>query len=453
MLRTKSRIGFGLAAVTVAGLALTGCGGAGSIAGGGGDSDQEINVLAINASQMQNLQKLTDKYFTPESGIKVNFTLLPENDMRARVNQEFSSQAGQYDVASISAYEVPNYSRNGWLAPLDDYIAGDDDYDQDDIFSSITSAVTAEDGKVYASPFFGEGSITMYRKDLFEAAGLTMPANPTWDEIAELAAQLDGTDGVSGICLRGLAGWGQNLAVLNTIVNTYGGTWFDEDWNARLTDPEFKEATQFYVDLLQQHGEPGAAQYGVLECLNDFLQGNSAIFYDASSIAPNLEAADSPIKDKVGYVAAPHNLTDNAGWLWTWAWAVQAQSDKKDAAWEFVSWASSKEYEELVGNELGWELVPAGKRQSTYDNAEYTDAASAFWEAEYNAVQDAPDPANPGLQPRPYIGVQYVGIPEFVDLGTQVAEQIASAVSGQITVDEALQRSQELAQAVGDTYK
>jgi sorbitol/mannitol transport system substrate-binding protein len=441
-------------------LTLSACGGAGSVApagsasGSGSAAQQEsINVIAINASQMQNLQKLTDANFTAKTGIKVNYTLLPENDMRAKMNQELTSQAGQYDVASLSAYEVPNYSKNGWLAPLSDYANADTAFDQGDIFPTLTSSLTGADGKLYAEPFFGEGSITMYRKDLFEKAGLTMPDNPTWQQIADLAAKVDGTDGAKGICLRGLAGWGQNLAVLSSMVNTFGGTWYDKDWNAQLTAPEFKEATQFYVDLIQKHGEKGAAQFGVLECINDFLAGKSAIFYDASSIAPNLEAADSKIKGKVGYVSAPHYKTDKGGWLWTWAWGVQAASKHKDAAWKFISWASSKDYETQVGEALGYELVPGGKRASTYKNPKYTDAAKAFAQAEYNSVMNAPDPKNPGLQPRPYIGVQFVGIPEFQDLGTQVAEKISAAVAGQISVDDALKQSQELAQAVGDTKK
>lgn len=434
-----------IACLAATSLALTACGGAGSI--GGGDQNS-INVLAINPAQMEDLQQLTDQ-FTEDTGIKVNYTLLPENDMRAKLNQEFSSQAGQYDVASVSAFEVPNYSKNGWLAPLNEYINATPDFDQNDIFPKLTDAVTGADGKVYAEPFLGEGSFTMYRKDLFQKAGLTMPENPTWDQIADLAAKVDGTDGAKGICLRGLAGWGQNLAVLNTIVNTFGGQWYDMDWNATLNAAPFKEATQFYVDLVQQHGEVGAAQAGVLECLNDFQQGKSAIFYDATSVASSLEAADSPIKGKIGYAAAPHKLTDNAGWLWTWAWGIQSASTKKDAAWKFIAWASSKEYEELVGSTLGWEKIPAGKRASTYKIPEYLEAAGAFAPAELKAIENAADPNNPGVAPRPYKGVQFVGIPEFPDLGQQVAEQISSALAGSIAVPDALDNAQRAAEAIG----
>ena len=120
----------------------------------------------------------------------------------------------------------------------------------------------------------------MYRKDVFDAKGLTMPAHPTWTEVAELAARADGAEpGMKGICLRGLPGWGELIAPLTTVVNTMGGTWFTEDWKPRLTSPEFKKATEFYVDLVRKHGERGASQSGYAECLNNMTQGKTAMWY------------------------------------------------------------------------------------------------------------------------------------------------------------------------------
>lgn len=98
-------------------LSASACSGAG---GGTAAGDQNsINVLMVNNPQMEDLQRLTADNFTKDTGIKVNYTVLPENDVRAKISQEFSSQAGQYDVASLSNYEIPFYSANNWLAPLD----------------------------------------------------------------------------------------------------------------------------------------------------------------------------------------------------------------------------------------------------------------------------------------------------------------------------------------------
>ncbi|EFL35568.1 substrate binding protein [Streptomyces viridochromogenes DSM 40736] len=438
-----------VAATVAVGLVLAGCGGSDSPRG----DQADLSVLAMDAPQMQTLKKLTKEHFTDETGIKVDYTLLPENEARERMNREFATQAGTYDVASVSAYEVPIYSDNGWLAPLDPYVKGDESFDQRDVFPNLVSSLTGDDGKTYAEPFYGEGSFLMYRKDLFRRAGLTMPPNPTWEQVADLAARVDGADGASGICLRGLPGWGQNLAPINTVVNTFGGAWYDMNWNARLTSPEFKKAVGFYVDLLRSHGQPGADRMGVLEILDSFVEGKCAMMYDATSLASSIEADGSTVKGKVGYVPAPHERTERAGWLWTWAWGIQQASANKDAAWKFISWASSKEYQEQVGQELGWTSAPAGNRKSLYANPEYQQAAGAWYRQEYTAATDSADPRNPGVTRRPYTGIGFLGIPEFAVLGTAVSEQISAAIAGQQSVDKALDKAQDLAQAAAAKYR
>ncbi|MFD7510875.1 ABC transporter substrate-binding protein [Streptomyces sp. NPDC059853] len=439
------------AAVTAAGALLAACSGAGGGSGSsGGDS---INVLMVNNPQMTQLQRLTADHFTKDTGIKVNFTVLPENEVRDKISQDFANQAGQYDVATISNYETSIYARNGWLHELDPYLRDDADYDVQDILTPIQLSLTGEDGKLYAQPFYGESSFLMYRTDVFEEHGLTMPEQPTWTEVAELAAQVDAAeDGMKGICLRGLPGWGEVIAPLTSVVNTFGGTWFTEDWEAQLDSPEFTEATQFYVDLVREHGQSGAAQSGYAECLNNMVQGNTAMWYDATAGAGSLEADDSPVAGNIGYVPAPVEQTDSSGWLYTWAWGIQAASTKADTAWEFISWASSKEYEELVGETLGWSNVPAGKRTSTYENPDYQEEAAAFYQVTHDAIAAA-DPVNPGVQPRPVPGIQFVTIPEFADLGTKVSQEISSAIAGRQTVEEALAKSQSLADAVAEEYR
>jgi sorbitol/mannitol transport system substrate-binding protein len=406
----------------------------------------------VNNPQMVDLQQLTAEHFTAETGISVNFTVLPENDVRDKISQEFSSQAGQYDVATVSNFEIPIYAKSKWIAPLDDYVAADAAFNQDDILPPMAESLSA-DGKLYGQPFYGESSFLMYRKDVLEAAGIEMPARPTWPEVAEIAASVDGAEpGMAGICLRGQPGWGQIFAPLTTVVNTFGGTWFTEDWQAEVDSKEFREAVQFYVDLVREHGETGAPQAGFTECLNNLVQGNAAMWYDATSAAGSLEAEDSPVRGKIGYVAAPVVETDSSGWLYAWSWGIQQASTKKDNAWRFISWASSRQYEELVGSELGWSRVPAGKRASTYENPEYIKEASAFARPTLEAILSA-DPNDPGVQPRPAPGIQFVDIPEFPDLGTQVSQEVSSAIAGKTTVDAALERGQQLAEDVAEKYR
>ncbi|GAA3782941.1 ABC transporter substrate-binding protein [Streptomyces phyllanthi] len=430
---------------------LAACAGAG---GSGGSSDGDsINVLMVNNPPMVELQKLTAANFTKDTGIKVNFTVLPENDVRDKISQDFANQAGQYDVATLSNYEIPIYARNGWLHSLDSYVRKDTAFDQDDVLTPMTQALTAEDGKLYGEPFYGESSFLMYRKDVFEKAGLTMPDKPTWQQVADLAAKVDKAEsGMKGVCLRGLPGWGEVMAPLTTVVNTFGGTWFDKDWNAQLDSKEFKEATRFYVDLVRKHGEAGAAQSGYAECLNNMTQGKTAMWYDATAGAGSLEASGSPVKGKIGYVPAPVERTESSGWLYTWAWGIQKASKNAENAWKFISWASGKDYEKLVGEKIGWANVPAGKRTSTYDIPEYRKDAAAFADVTRDAIASA-KPEDPGVQARPAPGIQFVGIPEFTDLGTKVSQEISAAIAGRQSVDSALSKSQKLAEAVGKKYQ
>ncbi|GGY37002.1 ABC transporter substrate-binding protein [Streptomyces djakartensis] len=422
-------------------------------AGGAGSGGDAINVLMVNNPQMVELQKLTRAHFTEETGIKVNFTVLPENDVRDKISQDFANQAGQYDVATLSNYEIPIYARNGWLHEMNGYLARDPAYDEQDVLKPMRQSLTGDDGKLYGQPFYGESSFLMYRKDVFEKKGLTMPARPTWQQVADLAAKTDGAEpGMKGICLRGLPGWGEVMAPLTTVVNTFGGTWFDKDWKARLDSPAFEKATKFYVDLVRRHGESGAAQSGFAECLNNMTQGKVAMWYDATSAAGSLEAANSPVKGKVGYAPAPVEKTESSGWLYTWAWGIQKASRNADNAWKFVSWASGKGYEELVGDTAGWSDVPAGKRASTYANPAYRAEAAAFQEMTRKAIEGA-RPDDPGVQPRPAPGIQFVGIPEFTDLGTKVSQEISAAIAGRQSVESALKKSQALAEKISEEYE
>jgi sorbitol/mannitol transport system substrate-binding protein len=450
-MRSRKAAAAAVAAI-VALMTLAGCGAGGG--GGGGEGSKTVRVLMVNNPQMVDLQKLTKDNFTAKSGIDVQFKVLPENDVRDTIAQDVANAAGQYDVISISNFEVPFYSANGWLTPLDDYVAKDAGFDQADILDGMQKSLRGEDGKLYAQPFYGESSFLMYRKDVFKKNGLTMPERPTWQQVADLAAKLDGAEkGMSGICLRGLPGWGEVFAPLTTVVNTMGGTWFTKDWQAQVDAPEFKKATNFYVDLVRKHGEPGAAQAGFTECLNSFSQGKAAMWYDATSAAGTIEnPSQSKVAGKVGYAYAPVEKTKTSGWLYTWAWGIEKTSKNPDAAWKFVSWASSKDYERLVGEKLGWAKVPDGKRESLYENPQYQKAAAAFYKVTEGSIASA-DPENPGLQPRPAPGIQFVGIPEFTKLGTDVSQLVSSAIAGKGSVDDALSEGQQQAEKVGETYK
>ena len=454
--RPRKTITLAVVIPTLFGLTLSSCagaGGGGTSAGGNASGGQSINVLMVGNPQMADIQTLTKASFTKDTGITVNYTVLPENELRDKVTQDIATQAGQYDVATVGAYEVPIWVKNGWLHEVGSYAKKDAAFDMSDILKPMVQSLSGTDGNLYAIPFYGESSMLMYRKDVMAAKGITVPERPTWQQVADIAAKVDGAQpGMKGICLRGLPGWGEMFAPLTTVVNTFGGTWFTKDWKAQVSSPEFTQAVKFYVDLIKAHGEAGSSQAGFSECLNALSQGKVAMWYDATSAAGSLEDPSiSKAAGKIGYAYAPVVKTKTSGWLWTWAWAMPKTTKKADLAAKFMLWASGKGYEKLVGEKLGWSRVPAGKRASTYQIPQYKKASAAFGAITLNSIEEA-QPTNPGVQPRPTVGVQFVDIPEFADLGTKVSQSISAVLAGNGTVDQALADGQKLAVQVATKY-
>ncbi|WP_020668230.1 extracellular solute-binding protein [Amycolatopsis nigrescens] len=436
-----------LAAVAL--LALTGCAGAGALGAGG----QTLVVAIVSNPQMNDAVDLSGQFEAEHPGVRLKFVSLPENQARAKITASTATEGGEFDVVMISNYEAPQWAQNGWLENLQPFLDADPDYDQADFIPSIRDSLS-HNGSMYAVPFYGESSFLTYRKDLFERAGLTMPANPTWQQVAEFAAKLDDkAGGVAGICLRGKPGWGESLAPFTTVANTFGARWFDQDWNAQLTSPEFRAAADFYVNLLREHGEVGASSAGFSECGNRYAQGQAAMWYDATVMAGTNESPeDSKVVGKSGYVPAPVNKTESSGWLYTWSLAMPKVTEHKAEAWDFMRWMTDKQFVQKVGTQLGWNRVPPGCRQSTYQLPEYREAAKAYAQPTLDAISRA-DQRRTMTEPVPYPGIQFVGIPEFQDLGTRVSQQLSAAVAGQITVDEALRQSQEYAETVGESYR
>ncbi|GAA3565703.1 sugar ABC transporter substrate-binding protein [Amycolatopsis ultiminotia] len=416
-------------------------------------SETTINVLMVDNPQMVELQQLTATDFTPRTGIKVHFTVLPENRLRDEVHQEFTTQAGKYDVASISNFEVPIFAGKQLLKPLTPYSSDDEQFDEKDILAPIADSLRGADGQLYAAPFYGESSMLMYRTDVLGKLGIRLPATPTWQQVADAAKAVEQSgSGMHGICLRGMPGWGEMIAPLTTVVNTFGGTWFGGDWQVGTDSPEFEQAVGFYLDLLRRSGEDDPVHTGYQECLADMLQGKVAMWYDSTAGAAQLEAADSAVRSQIGYLSAPVVKTAASGWLYTWAWGLEQRSENPDEAWQFMSWASSKDYERLAGQVVGWAKTPAGKRYSTYNDPEYLAEAGAFAMPTYLSITSV-DPRKAGVQPRPTTGIQFVAVPEFQDLGTRASETLASVMTDDRSLRDAFADIRAMADEVSARYR
>ncbi len=401
----------------------------------------ELVIATVNNSHMIEMQKLSAQFEQENADITLKWVTMEEGVLRQRVTTDIATKGGQFDVMTIGMYEAPIWGAKGWLNEL----TFDADYDVEDIIPAIRDGLS-DNGKLYAAPFYGESSILMYRKDLADAAGVSFDYRPTWQSVAKAAAAMhDPLNGVYGICLRGKPGWGDNMAFLSTLVNTFGGQWFDMNWKPQLTSPAWQQAVSFYVDIMTKYGPPGSTANSFNELLALTSEGKCAMWIDASIAASFVSNPDqSKVADKMAFVQSPTAKTPKgANWLWSWALAIPNSSKNAEAAKKFISWATSKQYIQHVGNTLGWGHVPTGTRQSTYAIDAFI-SQSKYAQAELDAINSA-NPSDSTLNPSPYKGVQFAAIPEFQAIGIAVGQLMAEALAGDKTVEEALAQAQRQA--------
>ncbi len=412
----------------------------------------ELTIATVNNPDMVVMEGFSDVFEEAHPGISLNWVILPENELRATVTTDIATGSSTFDIITIGMFEVPLWAANGWLNSIDALAMEHPDsvqmdYDFDDLLPGVVKGLSY-DGELYSLPFYGESSMLMYNTAKFEAAGLEMPEQPTWDEVREFACALhDPDNGNYGIALRGLPGWGEVMAPLTTVVNTYGGDWFNMDWEPQLDSPEWNEAVSFYVNLINDCGQPGATGTGFTEALTLMAQGQAAMWVDATVAAGFLaNPAQSQIVDSLGFAPAPVGPVPKGNhWLWAWSLAIPKTTDKAAAALDFITWATSKDYIQLVGETNGWATIPPGTRTSTYENMAYLDAAP-FAPVVLGLMQAA-DPTDAQRDQTPYVGVQFVAIPEFQGIGTDVSQLIAEALAGDISVEEALSQANALTRA------
>jgi sorbitol/mannitol transport system substrate-binding protein len=439
-----------VAAVVTAAAACSSGGGSsnGGNAGGNNSSTGTVTVAVVsNPLITGQMIPLTQSVFEKQNpGITVKFATYTEGDLRAAIEKDVSTHSNSFNVVMIGPYEAPLFAKNQWLVDLSkQYIGSDASYDAADLLPPVAKSLSYN-GDLYAAPFYGESSMLYYNKALLKTAGVTLPEHPTWTQVQAAAAKLNQPGKVAGICLRGLAGWGDNMASVDTVINTFGGEWYDKNWKAQLTSPAVTQAVNFYVNLVKQYGEPGASNDSFNQLLTLYGQGKCAMWYDATVAATSIASEFPSVYAQTGYSFAPTEKTSSSGWLWSWALGIPQGVSDQGAAWKFISWATSKQYDTLVAQKYGWSAVPPGTRTSLYSNASYQKAASAFANITLQSINGT-DPTHPTVNPVPYVGIQYVDIPQFETLGLTVGQQIAGAIAGTESVPQALQAAESAASA------
>ncbi len=416
-------------------LATTAAAGALAVGAGGAMADTTLTIATVNNVQMIEMQKLSPTFERQHPDIHLRWVVLEENTLRQRVTTDIATHGGQFDILTIGNYEVPLWAKRNWLQAFDNLPAS---YAVDDIIPPVRAGISYKD-HIYGLPFYAESAMTFYRKDLFQKAGLTMPAEPTYDQIRQFADKLtDKNNQVYGMCLRGKPGWGENMAYFSTLVTAMGGQWFDMSWKATLNTPAWHQALTYYDGILKADGPPGASSNGFNENLALFSSGHCAMWIDATSAAGTLyDKKQSQVADNVGFAAIPSgSFKGGPTWLWSWNLAIPASSQHVDAAKTFITWATSKEYIDLVAKTDGWVNIPPGTRLSAADTPEYKQVAP-FSEFVVQAIQHS-NPNGQTQNPRPYVGAQFVDIPEFQAIGTSVGQTVAATLTGSTSVDQAL---------------
>ncbi|MBB4112784.1 sorbitol/mannitol transport system substrate-binding protein [Rhizobium sp. BK226] len=413
----------------------------------------EITVATVNNPDMVTMQKLSAEFTKEYPDITVKFVVLPDQVLRQNITQDVAVGGGRYDIVTVGPFEVQaGWVANKWLSPLTpmfDKLSDADKaaYDLDDIIPTIRGAMTVKD-QLYGLPFYGESSFTMYRKDLFEKAGIKMPDAPTWDDVKAAACKLnDPSAGLYGIAMKGVPDYGQ-LAPFITFMHSYGAKWFDEKWNPQINSPQFKKAFTAYTDLVKTCGAPGATSIGFNEALTLMSQGKAAIWVDSTVGAGFLaDPKSSQVVDKIGYALAPTEGSKNgSAWLYTWALGIVSSSKHPDDAFKFIRWATSKQYIDLVAKTEGPVRIPPGTRRSTYERADYKEAAP-FAEIVLKAIEAA-DLTKPAKDPVSYTGTAQVHIPEYAAWAAEFGQHFSAVIAGSETVDEALDASQAAAVSV-----
>ena len=416
----------------------------------GSPSAKTISVAIVANPQMQDIASLTPSLFTAKTGIKVKYTILDEGKLRQVTTRDVGSGGKSFDAVMIGMYETPQFGAAGLLQDLTPQAKSDKTYNLNDLIPAVRNGLSAK-GKLYASPFYAESSFLMYRKDILAKAGVKMPLHPTWQQVATIAKKIN-TPSRAGICLRGKPGWGDLGAAFTTVLNTFGGTWWSAKSDgspdkAQVDQPAFKTALDFYAGLVQKAGEKDAANSSFNECLAQYQAGKVAMWYDATVAAGLLEAKDSPVRGKNGFAFAPVDKTKASGWLWSWALAIPKSSPDSADAWKYISWATSAQYIKAAGTKTkgGWASIPPGTRFSTYKLPQYQAAARTFANTTLAAMKAAPS-NDPGPTKRPGLpGVQYVGVPQFQDVGNRCTQLFSSVIAGSTKDTDALKQCQDIA--------
>jgi len=374
-----------------------------------------------------------------QTGIKVEFSDLPEIQARQKVTVEFTAGSGGIDVWYSSLHvEKRRFWKSGWYLDLRKFLNDPTmtapDYDWNDMTGGAKDAVTQSDGSISALPAFVDPWILFYRKDLFAQKGLKPPR--TLAEMEEFAKKFHNPPGMYGFVARGLKN--ANAPAWDWVLFSMGGSFLTKDGKASINTPEAVKAMDYYAGILRRFAPPGVVNFNWSECSSAFMQGQVAMYFDGVNFASQFEDKEkSKVVGKTGYTVLPAGPGGHFSPIFSNAVAVSAQSKVQGPAYFFAQWATSKQsakQELLAGTGSG--------RASVWNDPEVKAKAKM-----------PPDWAQSYVDS---IKIGRLGLPEVVDV-TQyrdiVGVAIQKAIEGAKSADVLAQAQKEWQAVLDQTEK
>jgi len=293
---------------------------------------KEIRVLLANPPY-GDLLKAAIPEFEQATGIKVNVESLQESQLTQKLTTEFATGSSSVDVfMTRPLQEGKMFYKNGWYAPLPSYDFAD--------FPKSAMGVATFGSKAYLVPIVTEWQVLYYRKDLFKAAGLSVPWNLT--DLENAAKKLKVGD-VAGFASRGKGA--AAVTQLSTYVYNYGGRYLDQG-KAVFDSKEALEAIRFYGKMLSAYGPQGVTSMSWENIMPLFQAGKVAMWTDASVFYGQIvDPAKSQVPaDSVGIANVPAGPKGQSPFIVvSWGMAIAKKAKNMDGAQRFLAWATSKD--------------------------------------------------------------------------------------------------------------
>jgi len=343
-----------------------------------------LNLLLNQHPYQQALVAELDE-FTELTGIEVNYDVFPEQNYFDKVTIDLSAgNNSTYDVFMTGAYQIWQYAPAGWMEPLEPFIEDpaktNPDYDFEDIFSDLRESeqwnlepgrANLGEGSQYALPWGFETNAFMYRQDLFEKHGLEVPTS--LEELKAVAIALDEAEpDMAGIVVRGSLNWATIHPGFMTMYASYGCVDYDENMVPQMNSECAVTVTEAWVEMVAQAGPEAWTTYTWYQAGSDFGAGQAGILFDADILAYFQNQPDAAAEDVLGNIAWAPGPKGPDGELrtniWIWSLAMNAGSQKKDAAWYFLQWATGKEF--LTTGAVDYSMVNP-VRASIWENPDF----------------------------------------------------------------------------------